>query len=392
MKYNFDKIVERADSCCIKYDERKSTFGREDVLPLWIADMDFEAPDFIKDALLERIAHPVFGYGIRDDKYYDAIINWVKRRNGWEIRREWIDFAPGVVSGFVFAIRTLTNEGDGVVIMPPTYPPFAAQIKANNRKIINSPLVMQDGKYTIDFEDLDKKLAGAKALMFCSPHNPSGRVFSKEELQRVGELCCKHNVGIISDEIHSDLVHKPNKHTHIASICKEFSARCITLIAPTKTFNIAGLSTSAMVTPDDDLRLRLREELDRYHVDQGNLFGTAALIAAYNNGEEWLEELLEYIGGNMQFVIDFLTEKLPVVKANRSEATYLMWLDFRDMGMTHEELRDFLVNEAGVGLNDGETFGVEGRGFMRLNLATSKAMIEQALNMITDAYNKKTNK
>ncbi len=219
MKYDFDKIVDRAGTGCLKYDQREQMFGTDGVLPMWIADMDMEVPPFIIDAIIKRANHRVLGYQMRCEPYYDAIIDWVKRRNGWEIEREWINFTPGVVAGFSFAMRALTAEGDGVVINPPVYPPFAAQIKANGRKVVNSPLVVKDGKYRFDFDDLDRKLAGAKVLLFCSPHNPTGRVFSREELTRVGELCCKHNVYIVSDEIHSDLAHKPHKHIHIASIC-----------------------------------------------------------------------------------------------------------------------------------------------------------------------------
>lgn len=386
MTYDFDTIVKRAGSSCIKYDTLKETFGTEDVLPMWIADMDFPAAPFIMDAIMRRAMHPCFGYGIREDDYYNAIINWVERHNHWNIEKGWIDFTPGVVAGFSFAIRALTAEGDGVLIMPPTYPPFAAQIKANGRKVVCCPMANREGHFEIDFELLDQKLAEAKAILFCNPHNPTGRVFTEEELRRVGELCLKHNVNIISDEIHSDLIQKPYHHTHLASLSEALAERTVTLIAPTKTFNIAGLSTSVMITPGEALRAKVREELNRYHIDQGNLFGTTTLIAAYNEGDEWLEQLLDYIAGNMQLVSDFFAEKMPEVVARKSEGTYMMWLDFRGLGMTHEELCKFLAEEAHVGLNDGASFGEEGRGFMRINLATSREMVQTALDRIYNAW------
>lgn len=384
MKYDFDHIADRRGSGCIKYDDL-SAFGNANVIPLWIADMDFEAPDFICDAIARRAAHRVFGYGMRTDAYYDAVIGWVNRRNGWEIRREWIDFAPGVVAGFVFALRALSSEGDGVVIMPPVYPPFAAQIRANGRRVVENPLLCREDGYAIDYDDLDRKLADAAVLLFCNPHNPTGRVFTEEELRRVADLCRKHDVRIVSDEIHSDLVFAPRRHTHVASLCAE-GQQCVTLIAPTKTFNIAGLSTSVVITPDGKAREALREELGRYHVDQGNVFGTAALIAAYNEGDEWLGQMLDYVRGNMEFAVRFLAGRLPEAGAYVPEGTYLMWLDLRGLGMEHDELLGFLANEAGVGLNDGLAFGAAGRGFVRMNMATSRALVAEALGRIADAW------
>ena len=390
MRYNFDDIIDRRGSGCVKYDDL-SAFGNANVIPLWIADMDFEAPEFICQAIARRAAHRVFGYGMRTAAYYAAITNWVERRNGWHIDREWIDFTPGVVAGFVFALRALSAEGDGIVIMPPVYPPFAAQIKANGRRVVENPLIPEKGYYRIDYDDLDRKLAEATVLLFCNPHNPTGRVFTAEELRRVADLCRKHDVAIVSDEIHSDLIFAPCRHTHIASLCAE-GQRCITLIAPTKTFNIAGLSTSAAITPDPAAREALRTELGRYHVDQGNIFGTAALIAAYNEGEEWLGQMLDYVHGNMEFTVRFLAEHLPEIRTAIPEGTYLMWLDLRGLGLGHEELLRFMAREAGVGLNDGAAFGVQGRGFMRMNMATSRALIETALLQIEAAWRSRENR
>lgn len=383
-KYDFDNIVERRGSGCIKYDDR-SVFDNTDVIPLWIADMDFEAPDFIYDAIMRRAEHRVYGYGMRTDEYYDAIEGWIWRRNGWAISRDWIDFTPGVVSGFVFALRTVSAEGDGVVIMPPVYPPFAAQISANGRRVVPNPLKYENGAYAIDFDDLDAKLGDASALLLCNPHNPTGRVFTRDELTRIVELCRKHSVAIVSDEIHSDLVFAPHKHTHIASICGD-DVKCVTLLAPTKTFNIAGLSTSVAITMREDVRTALRTEIERYHVGQGNVFGTAALIAAYNHGEEWLEQMLSYVKGNMEETVRFFESEMPEVKTYVPEGTYLMWLDMRGLGMEPDALREFLIHNAGVGLNDGCTFGDEGCGFVRMNVATSRALVRKALEQMRDAW------
>lgn len=391
MKYDFDKIVNREGTHCSKYDSRDQIFGTDQVLPMWIADMDMEVPPFIMEALVRRANHKVLGYGMRGDAYYDAIINWVKRRGGWDIRREWINFTPGVVAGFSFAMRALTREGDGVVINPPVYPPFAAQINANKRKVVNSPLVVKDGKYRFDFDDLDRKLAGARALLFCSPHNPTGRVFSREELISVGELCCKHNVYIISDEIHSDLAHRPHKHIHIASICKEFADRTITLIAPSKTFNVAGLSTSISITPSEEVHDMFRREMDCYHADQGNVFGNEAVIAGYNNGDEWLDQFNEYMSGNLQFIKEFIAEKLPEIKVCDGEASYIAWFDMRGLGMDDDRLRRFMIDEAKVGLSDGLLFGEEGRGHMRMVTAVPRAVIAEALGRIERALRERSN-
>lgn len=383
--YNFDEIASREGTCCEKYDHRQMLFGRDDVIPMWIADMDFEVAPFISDAIRRRAEHPVYGYGFRSESYHRSIVNWVARRNGWTIESDWIDFTPGVVSGFVFAIRALTDPGDSIVIQPPVYPPFARMIDSNGRKVENNPMVWNGSRYEFDFEDLDRKLQGAKALLFCNPHNPTGRVFSCEELTKVGELCVKHNVLIISDEIHSDLIQKPCRHIHIASICEEFAQRTVTFIAPSKTFNLAGLSTSLSVVSDASLRQRMRAEYDRMHADQGNVFGTVALEAAYTHGDQWLDELIEYVGGNMDFVIKFIEENMPELHAFRSEGTYMMWIDFRAWGMTHEQLCDHLVAKAALGLNSGKLFGAEGEGFMRINLATSREVVAKAMNQLLNS-------
>ncbi len=386
MKYNFDTVPCRKGTACEKFDETGQIFGREDIIPMWIADMDFEILPAITEAVCKRAKHCVYGYGLRPDSYFDSIIGWMRRRHDWPVRREWLGFTPGVVAGFSFAIRALTDEGDGVLIQPPVYPPFANMIRLNGRREIDNPLKIVDGRFEIDFEDLDRKLAEAKVMLFCSPHNPTGRVFTREELLRIGELCAKHDVKIISDEIHADLIRPSYRFYSIASLNDDLAHRTLTLTAPSKTFNIAGLSTSVIIIPDEHLRDRFNTEFAKTHADQGNIFGTTALETAYNYGEEWLEEAMQYIDGNIRYVDGFLREHTPRIRHYAQEGTFLMWLDCRGMGLSQPELLDFWTNRAHIGLNDGAAFGQEGVGFMRMNVGTSRSVVERAMNQLREAY------
>ena len=385
MKYDFDEVISREGTNCEKLDARERLYGRGDVIPLWVADMEFAAPPAVLNAIRKRAEHPILGYSYRSDQYWNSIIGWVERRSGWKIKGEWLDFTPGVVSGIVFALRAFTSPGDGVVIQPPVYHPFARQVRLNDRVVVNNPMREVQGRFEIDFEDLDRKLSGAKIFLMSNPHNPTGRVFTREELIRIGELCVKHDVVILSDEIHGDLVYKPHKHIHIAALDEAFARRTVTFTAPSKTFNLAGLSTSVAITPDAALRRRLQQEFNKLHADQGNIFGTVALEAAYTHGDEWLERLLEYLEGNIRYVTDFLHRKMPSVKCVPPEGTYLMWLDFRAWPMTHEQIYRFMVERAGIGVNEGAMFGEEGRGWMRMNIATQRSVVERAMNQLYEA-------
>lgn len=385
MKYNFDAVIPREGTFCEKYDHRDLVFGRTDVIPMWVADMDFASPPPVLEAIARRLEHPVLGYSFRSDAYWQSIVDWVDRRNGWKIRREWLEFVPGVVPGLVLALRAFTRPGDGVVIQPPVYHPFARQTRLNDRVVIDNPVRLAGDRYEIDFEDLDRKLAGAKVFLMSNPHNPTGRVFTREELTRIGELCVKHDVLIFADEIHSDLIYKPNKHIHIASLDERFAARTLTFIAPSKTFNLAGLSTAAVIVPDAALLRQLQYEISKLHADQGSIFGSVALEAAYTHGEEWLEQLLGYLGGNVEYVLGFLLEKMPSVRAVRPEGTYLMWLDFSGWPLSHEELTRFMVEKAGLGVNEGSMFGEQGRGWMRLNIATRREVVRRAMEQLYEA-------
>ena len=386
MKYDFDHIVDRRGSGCVKYDDR-SAFGNADIIPLWIADMDFEAPDFICDAIARRAAHRVFGYGMRSESYYRAIMSWVKRRNGWDIDGNWLDFTPGVVAGFVFALRALSAPGDGIVIMPPVYPPFAAQIKANDRRVVENPLVPEAGNYRIDFDDLDRKLEQATVLLLCNPHNPTGRVFTTQELTRIAALCRKHGVHIVSDEIHSDLIFHGKKHIPTASLSPEIAANVVTGISGTKTFNLAGLQASAVVFPNR----HKKETFDRFwmnmDIHRNNAFSVTAMETAFREGEEWLDQLLPYLSENFDFVVNYCERHIPKIKTYAPDATYLMWLDCRALGLSNQELHDFMIQNARLGLNDGCAFGRSLNGFMRLNAACPRSVLERALHQLEAAVN-----
>ena len=389
-KYDFDTYIDRIGTDCEKYEDMKSVFGTDQVIPLWIADMDFATADFIVEAMERRMKHPIFGYTFRPQCYFDAIRGWVSRHSGWDIDTSWIAFSPGVVAGVTFGMLSCTKEGDGVVIQPPVYHPFGNTIRYNHRTVLNNPLIQDPatGEYRIDFDDLDQKLAQAKAFILCNPHNPTGRVFTREELLKIGELCKKHDVTIISDEIHCDFIFQPHEHIHIASLTEDLANRTITLIAPSKSFNVAGFSTATAIIPNPERHAAYQAEVDKIHIENGNIFGSVALKTAYEQGDEWMRQLIEYLQGNVDFVYDFMTANIPSVHCYKPEATFLMWLDFRKWGMTQEELNRFLVQEAGLGLGDGSVYGIEGTGFQRLNIGTPRSVLQRAMNQLLEAVRK----
>jgi cystathionine beta-lyase len=389
--YNFDAIPERNGSGTLKFDARGDVFGRRDVIPMWIADMDFECAPPIGEAIGRRAAHNVYGYDFGGEMSVPAVVRWLGRRTGWTTEEGWLRFSTGVVSGLGFAVRAFTAPGDGIVIQPPVYAPFRTMSEVNGRRVITNPLRAAGDSYEPDFDDLDRKLAGARAMILCNPHNPVGRVFTVDELRRVGELCERHDAVIISDEIHSDLVLAPHRHTHIAAIDGgRFAGRTITFVAPSKTFNIAGLATSAAIIPSEAMREAWDAEYGRAHIPDGTAFGHIALRAAYDKCEDWLEELLLYLRENVDFVREFISARVPGVRTVRPEGTYLMWLDFRDLGFpSHGELMEWLVREAGLGLSSGADFGREGIGFARLNVATNRATLAKAMGQLAAAIRKR---
>ncbi|RKD29141.1 MalY/PatB family protein [Thermohalobacter berrensis] len=388
MSYNFDQIIERKNTNSAKWDGLKDVFGKDDVLPMWVADMDFRCPQPIVDAIVKRAEHGIYGYPKRPVSYYESIIYWMKKRHNWDIKEEWISFSPGVVPALNMLIMALTNPGDKVVVQSPVYFPFFSAVKNNNRVLVNNELKLQNGNYVMDFERLEKQIdSKTKMLILCSPHNPVGRVWSREELKRLGEICLKNNIIIVSDEIHSDIVYSGYKHTPIASISEELAKNTITCIAPSKTFNVAGLYTSVVIIPNKKLKDKYKNILERIHIGMGNIFGIEALEAGYRYGEEWLENLLKYLEGNIEYSINFINKRIPKIKAIRPEGTYLLWLDYRELKLSNKELKNLMVDKAKVGLSDGAMFGSGGEGFQRMNIGCPREIIKEGLERIEKAIN-----
>jgi cystathionine beta-lyase len=390
MIYNFDEIVNRRNTNCEKWDNCAERFGKNDLLPLWVADMDFKTPDFIINALKLRLEHEVLGYQIRPESFYNAIANWLQQR-GWQINPHKISFSPGVVPAINFAVNAFTSPGDRILINTPVYHPFMYAINNHGRTLVKSSLVDSgDGYYTVDFDDFENKLAGGvKMFIMCSPHNPVGRVWTLDELKKIGELCLKYNVLVISDEIHSDLIFDPHRHIYFASISAELANQTITFIAPSKTFNVAGLSSSIVYSDNPDLHERFRQYVTRLSISAGTIFGDIALEAAYTYGDNWLNQLLKYLDGNCEYVVDYLKKYIPQIKTRKPEGTYLMWLDCREMNMTSSQIQELLVSKAGIALNPGRIFGDEGELFVRMNVATQRSVLVKAMDNLRNAVEQK---
>lgn len=387
MKYSFDKIIDRESSGAIKYDARNQYFQKEDVIPMWIADMDFPSPPFVIEALQNRLKHPLLGYTMREEGFYRAIHFWLKNRHKWKVEREWIVFSPGIVPAISMAVLAYTNPDDKIIIQPPVYPPFFWCIANHKREIVENPLISDNGYYRMDFDALEKKASnGAKMLILCSPHNPVGRVWTEEELKELIRICKKYNILIISDEIHADLVFSPATHLPLPLVADGYD-RIITCMAPSKTFNLAGLSTSAVIITDEKIRKEFVHIMETIHVGMGNIFGFVALEAAYLNGNEWLNELILYLERNIDFVSEFLARETPWIKFTRPESTYLLWLDCREMGMKDKELTDFFIQKAGIGPSPGSIFGKQGEGFQRINIASPLSVIKRAMEQLATAAN-----
>lgn len=386
MEYNFDKLIERASTASVKYDLRQFIFKNPDVLPMWVADMDFETPDFIRQAVIKRAQHPIYGYTFRPESYYQAIMNWFLKRHNWKVEKDWILFSPGVVPAVNFAVLALTNPGDEIIVQPPVYFPFFSAVQENNRQIVYNQLIRDGDQYQINFDQLEKQAQTARMLILCNPHNPVGRSWTKEELTELGKICLKHNLLVISDEIHADLVLPGHKHQVFAEVSPELSANIITMHAASKTFNLAGLASSSVIISDLALREQYKSFISRLHIDMGNLFGMVATQTAFEEGEQWLGQVLDYIFGNIVYATDFLADQLPKVKVIKPEATYMIWLDFSAFQMSDDELKSFLINEAKLGLNSGIDFGPGGEGFMRINVACPRLLLQQGLERLRDAF------
>lgn len=388
-KFNFDQLITRRGTGSRKWDDIGTVFGSEEILPLWIADMDFATPQAVAAKIAKRAEHPIYAYNAHDEGFNQAIVDWVRRRHHWDIEKEWIIQAPGVVTSIVLSILALSKPGDGIIIQPPVYPPFFASIKDNNRIIVENPLISNNGRYEIDFDDLEQKLANTnnKLLLLCSPHNPVGRVWSLDELTKVYDLCQKYQVDVLSDEIHNDLVYSGHQHTVFATLGTPVCKQSVTFMAASKTFNVAGLNTSFIIVPCKRRRGLIEEEVNRLHIRRNNLFGVLATATAYQEGEAWLDELLVYLKKNADVLVKFMEEKLPDVKVVTPEGTFLAWLDFRAYFKDGTELNKFLVEKAKVGLNPGQSFGSQGEGFMRINFATQQSVLLEALTRIEKALN-----
>ena len=385
--YDFDEVIDRRNTDCLKYDFAVQRGRPKDVLPFWVADMDFSIAQEIEDALVKRCQHGIFGYSEATDGYFAALQNWYLKHFNWQVQRLWLIKTPGVVFALAMAVKAFTEPGDGVLVQQPVYYPFTEVIRDNDREVVNAPLALVNGHYEIDFADLEQKLANPKVkLMFlCSPHNPVGRVWTKEELLKVGDLCLKYNVITVSDEIHSDFVWDDNAHTPFATLGEEYQQNCIVCTAPSKTFNLAGLQVSNIFIPNQKLRRAFRKQIDAAGYSQLNTLGLVACQAAYAYGEEWLTQVKAYIRSNITFVDDYLKQNLPQIKMLPIEGTYLVWLDCSALGMTADEREQWLWHEAKLWLDGGGIFGVEGEPYERINVACPRATLLKGLEQLKAA-------
>lgn len=392
-KYNFDEIIERRGTSCVKHDMMDRIFGTNDLMPMWVADMDFRSPDFVMEAIRRRCEHPVLGYTMPSEGYWQTVTAWLEKHYSIHTTKENLHFIPGIVAGIAYALLCLTQPSDKVLVTTPVYPPFLNLPRESERELVCSPLKIANGRFEIDFEDFERKAKGCKLFIMSNPHNPAGTVWGTEVLKKIADICERHNVLVISDEIHADLTLPGHQHVSYSNVSK----KGITFMAPSKTFNIAGLGSSVCYIPDEALRKRFFGWLDALGVAGGNIFAFTAAEAAFAHGEEWLRQMLEYLQENVLTLGLFLQERMPKVKAVLPEASYLAWLDFSDYGLTHEQLKDKLLNEAKVALNDGTTFGVRDhkgatteigdayRCCFRLNLGCPKSMLLDALERIAQA-------
>ena len=384
---NFDKIIDRRNTRCLKYDFAVERNMPADVLPLWVADMDFETSSYIEDAIIERAKHAIYGYSEVKTPYFDILKKWMQKHYDWDIQRKWLIKTPGVVFALAMAVKAYTEPGDAVLIQQPVYYPFSEVIKDNGRNVVSNTLYLgEDNRYHIDFEDFEQKIVDHKIKLFllCNPHNPVGRVWTKEELTRLGDICVKHHVTVVSDEIHEDFVFK-GKHQVFANIKKEYEEITVTCTAPSKTFNIASLMISNILIPNPELKRKFKHQMDAAGISQLNVLGLVACEAAYEHGEEWYQAMKVYVKENIEFVKQYVEEQLPGVNMVEHEGTYLVWLDFRGTGLSVEELDDKIINQAKLWLDSGKIFGSCGEGFQRINVACPRKVLEEALERIKNA-------
>lgn len=388
-EYDFDKIVDRRGTGALKLDVLQERYGRADLTPLWVADMDFETPPFITGALRERLEHSLFGYTVSPPDYWPTVIKWIRDRHGWEVKREWLTYIPGIVKGIGMVVNVFVRPDEKVIIQPPVYHPFRLVPLGNRREVVYNPLIENaDGSYSMDFDNLEK-VADAKCrlLILSNPHNPAGIIWDRETLARLASFCHSRGIIVISDEIHCDMALWGNKFIPFASVSEEAAACSITFQAPSKTFNIAGIVSSYSIVPDEGIREKFYGWLKANEFDDPTIFAPIATIAAYREGEQWREEMLHYVERNIDLVIDYCARYIPKIRPVRPQASFLVWLNCRALELGHEELVDLFEDKARLALNDGEMFGTQGRGFMRLNVGTQRAVLEQALGQLRSAVN-----
>ncbi|WP_299339065.1 MalY/PatB family protein [uncultured Prevotella sp.] len=385
--YDFDKIVDRTGSGDLKHEVLAERYGRADLLPLWVADMDFETPEFITDALRRRLEHSLFGYTVEPKDYWPTVQKWIKDHHGWDVKREWLSYIPGIVKGIGMVINVFTQPDEKVIIQPPVYHPFRLTPEGNGREVVCNPLKENsDGSYSMDFDNLEEVADDkCKVLILSNPHNPAGIVWDKDTLARLAEFCYDHNILVISDEIHCDMALWGNTHVPFATASDKAAQCSITFGAPSKTFNIAGIVSSYSIIPNDEIRNRFYTWLAANELNEAPMFSPIATIAAFKNGEQWRKAMLHYVEQNILFMEEYCKTHLPKIKPLRPEASFLVWLDCRALGFNHEQLIDLFVNKAHLALNDGEMFGKGGAGFMRVNVGTPRAILTKALEQLTEA-------
>lgn len=383
MKLDFDQQIDRLYTASYKWDQSKILFETEDILPMWVADMDFMSPPAVVNALINRATHGVYGYTIIPDSYYSSIIDWLKRRHGSMVQKEWITHSPGVVTALSILVSCLTKPGDKVMIQSPVYHPFYDVVLQQNRELVTNNLILEDGRYTMDLKDLENKIdSSVKVMLLCNPHNPVGRVWDEQELERLGALCAKHNIIVISDEIHCDLIYKGNKHVPFSSISEKMKSTSITCISTSKTFNLAGLKTCNLIIQNPHIKEVYEKKLKMLSLHSESFLGITAVEAAYTHGEEWLNQLLIYLEGNLNFLLDYFKQHINEVKVIKPEGTYLVWLDFRGLRMNKENIEKWMYQKAKLALNEGSMFGENGKGFLRMNIACPRATLEEGLSRI----------
>ena len=393
MQYNFDEIIDRQGTDALKIDAIPNIWGRNDLLPLWVADMDFATPPFILNALRKRLEHEIIGYTMRTPQWASSIVAWQQSRYGWQVQPEWLNFVPGIVPGIAFVVSCFTEPGDTILIQPPVYHPYFHVPEWNERKVVTNPLTLVNGQYEIDFEDFEKKVKECKLFLLCHPHNPGGRVWRREELVRMADICAENNVIVISDEIHADMTFKGFEHIPFATVSENARMNSITMMAASKSFNIAGLMSSFTIIPNKELRDRYNGFLMKSELNHAHIMATIATAAAFSDeGAVWLGELVDYITANVDYMQNFIKENMPLLDMIRPQASYLVFLDCRKLGLSKEQLVDFFVNKARLALNEGSTFGVEGAGFMRMNIGCPLSTLKQAMQQLLDAYNELINK